>query len=61
MDEVHCCSQWGHDFRPDFKFLNVLKRQFQAVPLIGLTATATTDVIMDVKNILGIPGFSFFV
>ncbi|VDO34958.1 unnamed protein product, partial [Onchocerca flexuosa] len=60
IDEVHCCSQWGHDFRPDFKFLNVLKRQFQGVPLIGLTATATADVIDDVKNILGIPGFFFF-
>ncbi|CAG9530750.1 unnamed protein product [Cercopithifilaria johnstoni] len=55
IDEVHCCSQWGHDFRPDFKFLNVLKRQFQTVPLIGLTATATADVISDVKNMLGIP------
>lgn len=61
VDEVHCCSQWGHDFRPDFKFLNILKRQFQGVPLIGLTATATADVIDDVKNILGIPGlFVFF-
>ncbi|VBB29240.1 unnamed protein product [Acanthocheilonema viteae] len=60
VDEVHCCSQWGHDFRPDFKFLNVLKRQFQAVPLIGLTATATADVISDVKNMLGIPAAVVF-
>ncbi|VIO89491.1 ATP-dependent DNA helicase, RecQ family protein [Brugia malayi] len=60
VDEVHCCSQWGHDFRPDFKFLNVLKRQFQAVPLIGLTATATADVIDDVKNMLGIPAAVVF-
>uniref|UniRef100_A0A915PLJ3 ATP-dependent DNA helicase n=1 Tax=Setaria digitata TaxID=48799 RepID=A0A915PLJ3_9BILA len=60
IDEVHCCSQWGHDFRPDFKFLNVLKRQFQNVPLIGLTATATNDVIDDVKNLLGIPAAVVF-
>ncbi|KAM3727768.1 putative ATP-dependent DNA helicase [Dirofilaria immitis] len=60
VDEVHCCSQWGHDFRPDFKFLNILKRQFQTVPLIGLTATATADVIDDVKNILGIPAAVVF-
>lgn len=59
IDEVHCCSQWGHDFRPDFKFLNVLKRQFRDVPILGLTATATADVIDDIKSILGLPGGSF--
>ncbi|VDK46612.1 unnamed protein product [Anisakis simplex] len=60
IDEVHCCSQWGHDFRPDFKFLNVLKRQFKDVPILGLTATATSDVIDDVKNILSIPAAVVF-
>ncbi|ESN99050.1 hypothetical protein HELRODRAFT_162528 [Helobdella robusta] len=55
IDEVHCCSQWGHDFRPDYKFLNVLKRQFPTIPLIGLTATATNDVIDDVMKMLSIP------
>ncbi|VDN58667.1 unnamed protein product [Dracunculus medinensis] len=55
IDEVHCCSQWGNDFRPDFKFLNILKRIFKKVPILGLTATATTNVIGDVKNILSIP------
>ncbi|GMT04947.1 hypothetical protein PENTCL1PPCAC_27121 [Pristionchus entomophagus] len=54
VDEVHCCSQWGHDFRPDYKFLNVLKRQFKGVPLMGLTATATGNVLEDVKKMLGI-------
>ncbi|GMR31496.1 hypothetical protein PMAYCL1PPCAC_01691 [Pristionchus mayeri] len=54
VDEVHCCSQWGHDFRPDYKFLNVLKRQFKGVPLMGLTATATGNVLDDVKKMLGI-------
>ena len=46
---MHCCSQWGHDFRPDYKFLNVLRRQFPSVPILGLTATATASVLDDVK------------
>uniref|UniRef100_A0A0K0FKB5 ATP-dependent DNA helicase n=1 Tax=Strongyloides venezuelensis TaxID=75913 RepID=A0A0K0FKB5_STRVS len=54
IDEVHCCSTWGHDFRPDYKFLNILKRQF-GVPIIGLTATATAKVVDDIKDMLEIP------
>ncbi|CAH8595263.1 unnamed protein product [Heterobilharzia americana] len=54
IDEVHCASQWGHDFRPDYKFLHILRRQFPNVPIIGLTATASAEVIVDVQNILGI-------
>ncbi|KAF1763653.1 hypothetical protein GCK72_011920 [Caenorhabditis remanei] len=54
IDEVHCCSQWGHDFRTDYGFLNVLKRQFKGVPILGLTATATSNVLDDVKDMLGI-------
>ncbi|XP_063165083.1 ATP-dependent DNA helicase Q1 isoform X2 [Candoia aspera] len=52
VDEVHCCSQWGHDFRPDYKLLGILKRQFPNTPLIGLTATATGHVLRDAQNIL---------
>uniref|UniRef100_A0A2C9JYD4 ATP-dependent DNA helicase n=1 Tax=Biomphalaria glabrata TaxID=6526 RepID=A0A2C9JYD4_BIOGL len=55
IDEVHCCSQWGHDFRPDYKFLGILKRQFPNAPILGLTATATINVLEDVKKILNIP------
>ena len=54
IDEVHCTSQWGHDFRPDYKILGILKRQFPNSPILGLTATATTRVIEDVKKILNL-------
>ncbi|XP_042259041.1 ATP-dependent DNA helicase Q1 [Thunnus maccoyii] len=55
VDEVHCCSQWGHDFRPDYKLLGILKRQFPKVPLLGLTATATSSVLKDCEKILCVP------
>ncbi|XP_071493207.1 ATP-dependent DNA helicase Q1-like [Diadema antillarum] len=60
IDEVHCCSQWGHDFRPDYKILGLLKRQFPEAPILGLTATATIDVLEDVKSILGLQGCQIF-
>ncbi|XP_050409587.1 ATP-dependent DNA helicase Q1 [Patella vulgata] len=60
IDEVHCCSQWGHDFRPDYKFLGIMKRQFPEVPILGLTATATVNVLEDVKKILNIPKCQLF-
>lgn len=60
IDEVHCCSQWGHDFRPDYKFLGVMKRQFPGVPILGLTATATQEVVDDVTKMLSIPNAVIF-
>lgn len=54
IDEVHCVSQYGHDFRSDYLFLGILRRQFPGVPIMGLTATATSTVLDDIKTILDI-------
>ena len=60
IDEAHCVSQWGHDFRPDYKALGDVLRQFSGVPVIALTATATQLVRTDVMANLGIRGCRLF-
>jgi len=56
IDEAHCVSQWGHDFRPDYKLLGEVRQQFRGVPVMALTATATENVKVDVIHNLEIRG-----
>ncbi len=56
VDEAHCISEWGHDFRPDYRNLKALRARFPDVPCIALTATATERVRKDIVTQLDIQG-----
>jgi ATP-dependent DNA helicase RecQ len=53
VDEAHCISHWGHDFRPAYRQLAGLKGQFGDIPILALTATATRQVVGDILRQLG--------
>ena len=53
IDEAHCISQWGHDFRPAYRRIKELRELFPAVPVLALTATATPAVVKDIQQQLG--------
>ena len=60
VDEAHCISEWGHDFRPEYRRIRALVDQIGRAPIIALTATATPKVQSDILKNLGIPDAAVF-
>lgn len=52
VDEAHCISEWGHDFRPEFRQINILRECKPETPLLALTATATEQTVADIQQCL---------
>ncbi len=60
IDEAHCISEWGHDFRPEYRRIRPIINEIGQAPLIALTATATPKVQLDIQKNLGMTGATVF-
>lgn len=60
VDEAHCISEWGHDFRPEYRRLRPIMDKITALPIIALTATATPKVQQDIQKNLGMTDATLF-
>ncbi|HCS87398.1 MAG TPA: hypothetical protein DIW30_02940 [Bacteroidales bacterium] len=55
VDEAHCISQWGYDFRPPYLRISQVRKDFPDIPVLALTATATPEVVRDIQDKLSLP------
>lgn len=58
VDEAHCISQWGYDFRPSYHQIAEIRSAFESVPILALTATATPEVVKDIQDKLQFAGYN---